>query len=167
MAQVYAVDNFSKFVTLVTLGVPPMTHEGKPPDTNSAPEWREITSEELEKNYFKTVEDAERAGFVGTISYGVGEHPDRKKIGQAFDRAHYTEKEVLDIPDVIDLRTSRGRERATELLATFAALLFRNRKFFNDRRTKVRARLRLKKGNGDFAIIDRRATKEVKDRFSA
>lgn len=164
--QTFAVDNFSKFIALVTLGVPPRTPDGREPDENSAPEWREISSDELEKNGFANVEAAEKAGFVGTIAYGVGEHADRKRIGLAFDKAHYTKKENLKIPDTIDLRTSRGRIDAIELLATFSALLFRNRKFFNDRRTKVRAKLRLKKGDGHFAVIDRRANTATKERFS-
>lgn len=164
--RVYSTKNFSEFIALVTLGVPPMTADGTEPGPDSAPEWREIGSDELEANGFKTIEDAEEAGFVGTVSYGYGEHPDGKAICKAFNKAHHTPKVRIDVPDVIDLRTSKGKEKAIELMATFLALAFRNRKFFNDRRTKVMARLRLKKESGCYAIIDPRSDDKTKERFS-
>jgi hypothetical protein len=164
--EVYAVDNFSKFLALVTLGVPPMSPDGHVADKNHAPEWREITNEELEQHGFATLEDAEAAGFEGTICYGIGAHADRKRIAKAFDTAHHTPKENIEIPDVLDLRTSKGQAKAIELMAAVIALAFRNRKFFNDRRTQVRARLKLKKGPDSFAIIDRRSSDEVIERFS-
>lgn len=156
----YATDNFSLAMTLLTLGVPPA-------DQN-CPEWREIREEDLEKNGWETVEDAEDAGFEGTIVYGSAEHPERATIIRSFNTAHHAPSASVEIPDTLEIVVAGGKKQTVkfvQILATFAAILFKNRKKFADRRKKVKAKLRLTKGDG-FAVLDRRSSAEEKERFS-
>jgi hypothetical protein len=161
-----AVENFSKALALITLAIPLITVEGKVAGDGDCPEFRSITNDDLEKNGFKTVEEAEEAGFEGTIIYGFASHPMRKRIATAFDKAFHSPKMRMDIPDIIDLSTAKGREKAMEFAATIIAFAFRNRKFFAERRKKVRAKLHLTKSKESFTVIDRRASPEEKERLS-
>lgn len=168
--HIITTDNFSKAMTLASLGIPLVCPDGTPAAHGDCPEWREISSVDLETHGFKTVEDAEEAGFEGTIVYGFGEHPDRKSISKAFDKAHHSKDLSGDMPDTLEVKDVKTGKKVTirtvELMATFAVVLFRNRKKFADRRKKVRAKLHLKKGGG-YAIIDRRADAKTKERLSA
>lgn len=156
----FSTDNFSLAITLCTQGVPFLCTE--------CPEWREISADDLEKHGYKTIEDAEEAGFEGTIVYGFADHPERAAIIKAFNKAHYGEPAAHTIPDTIEIKVAGGKKqqvRLAEIISMAFALGFKNRKKFADRRKKVRAKLKLRKGAG-FSVIDRRSSPEVKERFS-
>lgn len=147
-------------MTLLTLGVPPA-------DPN-CPEWREITEEDLKEHGWETIEDAEEAGFEGTIVYGSAEHADRSTIIKSFNTAHHAESLPMHIPDTLEIIVAGGKKQQVkfaQVLGHFAALLFKNRKKFAERRKKVKAKLRLRKDDG-FAVIDRRSGAKEKERFS-
>jgi hypothetical protein len=170
LPHIIVTDNFSKAMVLASLGVPLVGISGKPASHGDCPEYRQITSEELEKNGWETVEDAEEAGFEGTIVYGFGEHPDRRAIAKAFDKAHHSTDASETIPDTLEVKDVASGKKVTvkvvELMAAFGAVLFRNRKKFADRRKKVRAKLFLDKGEGTGSVIDRRADMATKERLS-
>lgn len=158
---IFATTNFSLAMTLASLGVPYADQE--------CPERREITNEELEEHGFKTIEEAEEAGFRGTIAYAFGDHPDRKAIINAFNKVHHSPGgKDMTIPDTFVIKGVNGEEhiKAVEAIAMAFAFGFRNRKKFADRQTKVWATLKLIKSGNNYAIIDRRSSKEVKERFS-
>jgi hypothetical protein len=169
--HIIVTDNFSKAMVLATLGVPLVDIAGRTVSHGDCPEYRQITSDELEKHGWDTVEDAEESGFEGTIVYGFGEHPDRKTIAKAFDKAHHTSDASAIIPDTLEVKDVASGKKVTvktvELMAAFGAVLFRNRKKFADRRKKVRAKLFLNKGDGTGSSIDRRSDQATKDRLSA
>lgn len=158
-------------MVIASLGVPMVDISGKIARHGDCPEFRTISADDLEKHKWKTIEEAETAGFEGHITYAFGEHPDRKLIARAFEKLHSAPESTdsFTIPDTLEIKDANGKKvtvKAVEILAQFGAILFRNRKKFADRRKKVRAKLYLSKG-GLPAIIDRRSSKEVKERFSA
>lgn len=158
---VFATTNFSLAMTLASLGVPFADNE--------CPERREITSTELKENGFETIEDAEEAGFKGTIAYAFGDHPDRKTIINAFNKAHHSPRgQNCEIPDTFVIKGANGKEhvKAVESIAMAFAYGFRNRKKYADRQTKVWSCLKLEKGGNSYAIIDRRSSDAVKERLS-
>jgi hypothetical protein len=157
---IFATTNFSLAMTLASLGVPFADDE--------CPERREITSAELEANGWKTIEDAEDAGFRGTIAYAFGDHPDRGDIIKAFNTVHHSARNELQIPDTFILKGANKKEhvKAVEAIAMAFAFGFRNRKKFADRQLKILSTLKLLKSGDGFAIIDRRSSPEVKERLS-
>lgn len=157
---IFATTNFSLAMTLASLGVPFADDE--------CPERREITSAELEANGWETIEDAEEAGFRGTIAYAFGDHPDRGDIIKAFNEVHHSKRNELQIPDTFILKGSNKKEhvKAVTTIAMAFAFGFRNRKKFADRQTKIMSLLKLLKSGDGYAIIDRRSSAEVKERLS-
>jgi hypothetical protein len=157
---IFATTNFSLAMTLASLGVPFADNE--------CPERREITSAELEANGWETIEDAEEAGFRGTIAYAFGDHPDRKEIIKAFNEVHHSPKGEVNIPDTFVLKGATKSEHvsAVKTIAMAFAFGFRNRKKFADRQLKLMSLLKLLKSGDGFAIIDRRSSAEIKEKLS-
>lgn len=162
-------DNFSKAMVLISLGVPLLTHAGEIAKEGDCPEFRTIRDEDLDENGWDSIEKAERAGFVGHITYAFGEHRERKSIIRAFEKAHTAPKTYREVPDTLQITAADGKKvtvKYVELMAAFGAVLFRNRKKFADRRTKVKAKLFYTKQNGLPSIIDRRSSDNAKETLS-
>ena len=143
--QPYATTDFSLAVTLATLGIKPVNHDGQIAKRGEQPEWREITTELLDE-FGITLEEAERRG-LGEIAYGFAMHPMRAEIIQEFRkaRARFDKTDTEHIPDDFCIKCECGKEHTAQIvpiLATFAAFLFGTRKYLADRRKRVKARLR-------------------------
>ena len=162
MSEECATPNFEKAMAMLSLGVPPVCIDGKPLKPGGCWELRLVSSKELEENGWKTIQDAEEAGFEGRISYGFGPHPERKHIIEGFDEATKIAHQngSMDLPDIIEIEDASGKKtqhRASKIMAMAIAFAFRNAEKFWPRRTEVHAKLLLEKDDGEVEVIDRRA----------
>lgn len=160
------VENFAKAMVLVTCGVPAVNHKGKPIRQGDCWEFRGISSEQLKEHGYKTVEEAEEAGFVGKVIYAFGPHEHRKAICKVFDKVFHDRDATSKQPEAIDLSSASGKVKAVELIAMGVALAFKNRNKFAPRRAEVRAKLLLIQDGEVRAIIDRRTPKPLRDRLT-
>lgn len=163
----FATTDFSLAMLLISAGVPLVNRDGQPIQPGDTPEWRQISSKVLDEKGW-TLQDAINAGYEGEISYGFGKHDQRKDMIDAFRKTSANLNATQEIPDVIEVKDSEGRAvqiPCLPLLATFAAILFKNRKRFANRRKKVLPRLHIQKADGNYVILDPRADQKTKDHF--
>lgn len=162
----FTTNDFQLASALGSLGIPLVNHEGRIAQKGQCPEWREISTADLEKSGMK-FEDAEKAG-LGQIVYGFGNHDHRKESIDAFKKVMHAGKtaDPVEIPDVLELKCEHcghcEHVDVYKLLATGMAMFHRTAQYLWKRRKIVQALYRFRKPDGnDFLFNPRTTTPET------
>jgi hypothetical protein len=158
----FTTNDFQMASALGSLGIPLVNHEGGIAQKGQCPEWREISTKDLEESGL-SFEDAEKKG-LGQIVYGFGNHDHRKETIDAFKKVMHAEKsaEPVEIPDVVEVNCPHcgkcGHVDVYKLLATGMAMFHRTAQYLWKRRKIVQALYRFRKPDGNDFLFNPRTT---------